>query len=61
MDNMVGEAAVPGLAERLLNDGGHTLLLMSAEEPVTFAIAEWDAAWWAAMLEEMRAIEDNGT
>ena len=61
VDNVVGEAAVPGLADRLLDDGAHTLLLMSAEEPGTFAAAERDGAWRRAMLEEMKSIEDNRT
>ncbi|CAO2199473.1 unnamed protein product [Urochloa humidicola] len=60
MDNVVGDAAVPGLATRILDDD-HALLLMSAEEPATFAIAERDAAWRKAMLEEMKAIEENET
>jgi hypothetical protein len=59
MDNVVGEAEAPGLASRLLDDP--KLLLMSAEEPMTFAVAERDANWQRAMLEEMRAIEGNQT
>jgi hypothetical protein len=31
----------------------------SAEEPTSFKEAEQDAAWRAAMREEMKAIEDN--
>jgi hypothetical protein len=37
------------------------LLLVVAEEPATFAEAEPHPAWRAAMLEEMSAIEENGT
>ena len=55
----VGEGGAPGLASRLLNDP--ELLLVSAEEPPTFTVAERDANWRRTMLEEMRAIEDNGT
>jgi hypothetical protein len=61
VDNVVGEATVPGLAARMLDDADQTLLLMSAEEPATFAVAERDAAWRKAMLEELKAIEDNHT
>ena len=59
VDNIVGEGRAPGLASRLLDDP--ELLLVSAEEPPTFTVAERDANWRRAMLEEMRAIEDNGT
>jgi len=61
VDNVVREAAMPGLAERLLDNGAHTFLLMSAEEPGTFVAAERDEAWRRAMLEEMKSIEDNCT
>jgi hypothetical protein len=60
VDNVVGSAPVPGLAERLLDDD-QALLLMSAEEPATFAVAERDAEWRRAMIEEMKAIEANKT
>jgi hypothetical protein len=59
MDNVVGEAEASGLATRLFGD--QELLLMSAEEPATFAVAEKDASWRKAMLEEMRSIEENRT
>ncbi|CAA0827649.1 cysteine-rich RLK (RECEPTOR-like protein kinase) 8 [Striga hermonthica] len=59
MDNLVGNSVVPGLASRLLDD--QELLLVSAEEPSTFAQAERDASWRRAMLEEMKAIEENET
>jgi dTDP-glucose pyrophosphorylase len=61
VDNVVGEATVPGLAAWMLDDADQTLLLMSVEEPATFAVAERDAAWRKAMLEELKAIEDNHT
>jgi hypothetical protein len=32
---------------------------MSTEEPATFAVAERDAEWRWAMIEEMKAIEAN--
>ena len=59
VDNLVGEGGAPGLASRLLDDP--ELLLVSTEELSTFTVAERDANWRRAMLEEMRAIEDNGT
>jgi len=59
VDNIVSEGGAPELASRLLDD--LELLLVSAEEPSTFTVAERDANWRRAMLEEMRAIEDNGT
>ena len=48
-----------GLAGRLLNET--EVLLVSAEEPPTFALAERDAHWQRAMLEEMKAITENET
>jgi hypothetical protein len=59
LDNVVGEAEAPSLATRLLDD--QELLLMSAEEPVMFAVAEKYTSWRKAMLEEMRSIEENHT
>ena len=47
------------MATRILDDP--ELLLVSAEEPPTFTVAERDANWWRAMLEEMKAIEENET
>jgi hypothetical protein len=51
LDNVVREAEAPCLATHLLDD--QELLLMSAEEPTTFAVAKKDASWRKAMLEEM--------
>jgi hypothetical protein len=45
------------LASHFLDDP--KLLLVSAEEPPMFAVVERDANWRRAMLEEMKAIEDN--
>ena len=59
MDDIVGGTRSSGLAGRLLIDP--ELLLISAEEPPTFALAERDANWRRAMLEEMKAIEENKT
>ena len=36
-------------------------VLISAEEPPTFALAEHNANWQRTMLEEMKAIEENET
>ena len=44
---------------QLLNDA--ELLLVSAEEPPTFALAERNGNWRRAMLDEMKAIEENET
>ena len=59
MDNVLGDATTLGLAARLL--GEEDLMMMSAEEPATFAVAERKAKWWRAMIEEMRSIEANRT
>ncbi|KAF0908576.1 hypothetical protein E2562_026625 [Oryza meyeriana var. granulata] len=58
MDNILGDAAVPEQAQwELANE----LLAVSAEEPSTFAEAEREKCWCAAMEEELRSIEDNST
>ena len=59
LDDIVGDTGPSGLAGRLLNDP--ELLLVSVEEPPTFALAEHDGYWQRAMLEEMKAIEENET
>ena len=59
VDNIVGEGGAPGLASRFLDDV--ELLLVSAEEPPMFVVAEHDDNWCRVMLEEMKAIEDNVT
>ena len=59
LDDIVGGTGPLGLAGRLLNDA--ELLLVSAEEPPTFSLAEHDGNWRRAMLEEMNAIEKNET
>ena len=59
LDDIVGGTGPSGLAGRLLNDP--ELLLVSIEEPPTFALGEGDAIWRRAMLEEMKAIEKNET
>ena len=59
LDDIIGGTGPSGLAGWLLND--LELLLVSAEEPPMFALAKRDANWRRAMLEEMKAIEENET
>ena len=59
LDNIVGGTGPSSLAGRLLNDA--ELLLVSAEEPPMFMLAERDGNWRWVMLEEMQAIEENET
>jgi hypothetical protein len=58
IDNVLGPAAVPGLAERQFMEELHSV---SAEEPATLEEAATDPSWRAAMVEELRSIEENGT
>ena len=55
LDDIVSSTRSSGLTGRLLKD--LELLLVNAEEPPTFALAERDANWRRTMLEEMKAIE----
>jgi hypothetical protein len=58
-DNIIGAGEhVPGLAVRNLIE---ELNLMSTGEPCTFAKAEQDAAWQAAMQEEIDSVKRNQT
>ena len=59
LDDIDGGTGPSGLAGRLLNDA--ELLLVGAEKPPTFALAEQNENWRRAMLEEMKAIEKNET
>ena len=59
LDNIVSGRGSLGLAGWLLN--GPELLLVSVEEPPTFTLAKRDANWRWAMLEEIKAIEENET
>ena len=59
LDDIVGGTRPSGLAGQLFNDP--ELLLISVEKPPTFALAERDGNWRRAMLEEMKAIEENKT
>jgi hypothetical protein len=47
--------------DNIVAEFAEELLLVVGEEPATFAEAEPHPAWHAAMLEEMSAIEENGT
>lgn len=58
IDNVLGDAEVPGLAHRELAD---ELNVVSVEEPASFAEAEREACWCTAMLEELQSIQDNAT
>lgn len=58
MENILGSASPRGQAPRTLC---HELLLQVGEEPATFVEAEKDKSWRAAMMEEMRSIEENRT
>jgi hypothetical protein len=58
LDTILGMPAIPGFIERELDGRLH---FTSAEEPPTFATAEREASWWAAMTEEMDSIIDNNT
>jgi hypothetical protein len=47
--------------DNIVAESAEELLLVVGEEPATFTEAEPHPAWRAAMLEEMSAIEENGT
>ena len=59
LGDIISGTGPSGLAGRLLND--LELFLISVEEPPMFMLAECDANWRRAMLEEMKAIEENKT
>ena len=59
LDDIASGTGSSGLAGQLLND--LELLLVSVEEQPTFALHEHDGNWRRAMLEEMKAIEENKT
>ncbi|BAF28754.2 Os11g0656500 [Oryza sativa Japonica Group] len=58
MDNVLGPAMLPGLANREVQE---ELMMVSGEEPATFAQAERDEDWRRAMLDEISSIEENKT
>ncbi|CAO2146167.1 unnamed protein product [Urochloa humidicola] len=65
INHILGDADASGQAARELDFDqlllADELCLHGGEEPATFAEAELDVAWQRAMLEEMAAIERNGT
>ena len=58
LDNVLGSSSAPGLAHWQLEEH---LLLASDVEPSSFAEAQEHECWRHAMLDEMTAIEANGT
>ncbi|KAF8697536.1 hypothetical protein HU200_035869 [Digitaria exilis] len=58
IDNIIGPSSPPGLAALVIDQELHCT---SLEEPPSFAIAERDANWRAAMIEEMTATTHNAT
>ena len=58
VENLIVEEPLPGLAPRNLDSELH---LASTGEPCSFAEAEGDKAWQAAMREEIEAVERNKT
>jgi hypothetical protein len=58
IDDLIRDAEPPRLACSMLNSKHN---FTSAEELTLFNEAEKEATWWAAMHEEMKAIEDNDT
>ena len=59
LDDIISGTGPSGLVDWLLND--LELLLIRVEELPTFALAERNAKWRWATLEEMKAIEENET
>jgi hypothetical protein len=59
LDTVLGHATPPGLADR--READQHLLLTSDVEPTTFAEAQKHECWRNAMLDEITAIEANGT
>jgi hypothetical protein len=59
MEDLLGDQLVSGLAPHDLK--GQLHLACDDDEPRSFAEAEKDAAWRAAMKAEMDAIEKNRT
>ena len=61
LDNVLGPAHIPGLAEREFQVDEELLLASGDDEPATFEEARGDARWRKAMVEEMSSIEENKT
>jgi hypothetical protein len=58
VDNILGPTSPQGWALRVLSQELH---IINSDELKSFAEAEADPSWRRAMLEEMKATEDNGT
>jgi hypothetical protein len=58
MDTVIGPIEIPGLAQRVLQEELHAL---SAEESATLEEVVHDPSWHAAMVDELRSIEENCT
>jgi hypothetical protein len=58
IEDVLGPVPAPGRAQRVLAQELHAV---SSDEPSSFEEAEQDPCWRRAMLEEMKAIEGNGT
>jgi hypothetical protein len=58
MGTVLGPIEIPGLAQRVLQEELHAL---SAEESATLEEAMHDPSWHAAMVDELRSIEENCT
>jgi hypothetical protein len=57
-NDVVGDVAPPGLVRRVLNA---ELNFTAADEPSSFCKAKQEESWRLAMIEEMKAIDDNET
>jgi hypothetical protein len=55
--NIIGEAAIPGHVVSIVQQ----LFVVSAQEPASLEEAESQPCWHSAMVEEIKAIEDNHT
>jgi hypothetical protein len=58
IDNVLGPAVVPGLADRVLLEELHTV---SAKESAALEEAAQDRSWLTSMVDELRSIEKNKT
>jgi len=58
VDNILGDASVPGQAHRGYDD---VLNIASVDEPASFTEAEQEESWREAMRAEIKAIEENHT
>jgi hypothetical protein len=59
MESIIGEATLPSQTVRNLEKG--QLFAVSAEEPTSLEDVSRQPCWHAAMVEELKTIEDNNT